>query len=281
MKINRRQFLKACLRVTTAGAVAGTGLYQYGKRIEPARPVVERVQIPLKNLKSALEGFKIVQVSDIHIDSFTRIEVVQAAAALANSLKPDLIALTGDYITRQAEAITDLAPIATALEAKYGIFAILGNHELWTNPGFAQERLAGAGFEVLVNRGVTLAVGQEIIYVAGVDDCWSGRPDLSAALTKLPPGIPAILLAHEPDVADTFAADGRVALQLSGHSHGGQVRLPGRGAFILPPYGRKYDQGLYKVKDMWLYTNRGLGLGPVPFRINCAPEITEITLVGV
>jgi predicted MPP superfamily phosphohydrolase len=279
MKINRRKFLKICGQVAAAFTVAGVGLYQYGTRVEPQRLSVEQVQIPLKNLSPALEGLKIVQISDIHIDSYTRIEVVQEAAALANILQPDLIVLTGDYVHRQADAFFELAPAAASLNAKYGIFTILGNHEIWTNAGFIRERLEKAGFPVLVNEGVALGIGQETLYLAGLDDVWSGQPDLDAALNKLPAGAPTILLCHEPDFADKAALAGRVSLQLSGHSHGGQVRLPGQGAIILPPHGRKYDQGLYKVRDMWLYTNRGIGLGPVPYRLNCPPEVTEITLV--
>jgi predicted MPP superfamily phosphohydrolase len=279
--MNRRQFLKAFSHVTAGFAVGGAGLYQYGKHIEAGWLVVEQVRIPIKQLKPALEGFKIVQISDIHIDSFTEIDIVETAVATINSLNPDLIVLTGDYVTRSAEAIFELAPAAASLNAKYGIFAILGNHELWTDPAFVKERLEAAGFPVLVNQGLSLAIGKERLYLAGVDDCWSGQPDLAAALANCPAGVPATLLSHEPDVADTFALDGRVSLQLSGHSHGGQVRLPGYGAIILPPYGAKYDQGLYNVNGMWLYTNRGLGLGPVSYRINCPPEVTEITLVGV
>jgi len=97
----------------------------------------------------------------------------------------------------------------------------------------------------------------------------------------MPAETTTILLAHEPDLADRFARDGRVSVQLSGHSHGGQVRLPGIGAVILPYLGRKYDLGLYQVNGMWLYTNRGIGNVAEPVRLNCPPEITEITLVGV
>jgi predicted MPP superfamily phosphohydrolase len=140
--------------------------------------------------------------------------------------------------------------------------------------------LEKAGLPVLINEGVALGVGGATIYLAGLDDCWSGRPDLSKALEKLSPDTPAVLLSHEPDFADTFALDGRVSLQLSGHSHGGQIRLPGYGAFVLPKFAQKYDQGLFNVNGMWLYTNRGLGLGPVPHRVNCPPEVTEITLVS-
>ena len=119
-----------------------------------------------------------------------------------------------------------------------------------------------------------------MIFLAGLDDGWSGQPDLNLALQNLSPGIPTILLMHEPDFADIFSKDKRVSLQLSGHTHGGQVRIPGLGAIVLPDYGKKYEQGLYRVKDMWLYTNRGIGVIWPAVRFNCRPEITEITLVG-
>jgi uncharacterized protein len=277
--MTRRKFLKAFTQVMATCAVAGTGLYDYGTQVEPEQVVVERLQIPIEGLDSALEGLRIVQISDIHIDAYTHLETVQKATSLVNSLKPDLIVLTGDYVTENAEAIFELQPYGAALNAKYGIFASLGNHELWTDPALVRAALEKMGFPVLVNSGVALGIGKGLLYLAGVDDCWSGQPDLGSALAGLPANVPAVLLAHEPDFADLFAADGRVALQLSGHTHGGQVRLPGYGAILLPPFGKKYDQGLYQIEGMWLYTNRGLGLGPVSFRVNCPPEITEFTLI--
>ncbi len=279
--MNRRQFLKACVQVTATYAVAGVGLYQYGKHLEAEWLTVERVQIPLKNLKPALEGFKIVQMSDIHLHPHTQIGFVKEAVALANSLEPDIIVLTGDYVTDKADSIFELAPVLASLNAKYGVFSVLGNHEIWTNPAVIRASLEQEGLSVLVNEGLALDVGRESIYLAGLDDFWSGQPDLNAALAKLPPGVPTILLVHEPDSADTFAPDGRVSLQLSGHSHGGQVRLPGLGPIILPPYAQKYDQGLYNVEGMWVYTNRGIGSGSVTHRVNCPPEVSEITLVGM
>jgi len=262
-------------------AVAGFALHQeVGRLGEAASVTVEQVQIPLKDLPFALEGFRIVQISDIHIDSYRQIEVVQEAIALVNSLQPDIIVLAGDYVSRKAEAISELAPMVASLNAKHGVFAILGNHDIWTNPVLIRDRLEKVGLPVLVNEGVPLRVDKDVIYLAGLDDCWSGQPDLKATLNKLPPGALTILLAHEPDFADTFALDGRISLQLSGHTHGGQMRLPGHKAIILPPHGKKYDQGLYNVNGMWLYTNRGIGLWPVPYRVNCPAEVTEITLVG-
>jgi predicted MPP superfamily phosphohydrolase len=283
MKIDRRNFLKSFGGLTIASCAGGGGLsflgYQYGRHIEPGRLVVEQLQIPVKNLKSGLEGFKIVQLSDIHLHPYTQISFVQKVVRLANTLQPDLVVLTGDYVLRQAESIFELAPVLASLEARYGVYTILGNHDLWTNQEAVRQGLKEAGLPLLYNEGFVLDIGRERIYLAGVDDGWSGKPDLKAALSNLPGNIPTILLAHEPDLADEFSLDGRVSVQLSGHTHGGQVRLPGIGAPILPTLGKKYDQGLYQVNGMWLYTTRGIGM-TVPIRLNCPPEITEITLVG-
>jgi uncharacterized protein len=279
MKMSRRNFFKAmglAVAGTTLTATSGVG---YAKNIEPGQLTIESVQLPLHKLKPALEGFKIVHMSDFHLHPYTQIEFIRQAVAQANALKPDLVVLTGDYVQEGADSIFELAPALAALEARYGVFTSLGNHDLWTDKATVQLGLKEARLPLLLNQGVSLGVGNATLYLAGLDDGWSGQPDLTAAMANYPGGdTPAILLAHEPDLADTFAQDERIGLQLSGHSHGGQVRLPGLGAPILPPLGKKYDQGLYRVGQMWLYTTRGVGLGPVPVRFNCPPEITEITL---
>jgi predicted MPP superfamily phosphohydrolase len=280
MKMSRRTFLRTFGKAIAGSSIALAGGYVYSTRIEPGWLTIERVQIPIKKLRSGLEGFKIVQISDIHLHPYIQLEFVQKVVALANELQPDLIVLTGDYVLAAADSIFELAPSLAAFNARYGIFAVLGNHDLWTNAAVVRAGLEQAGIPVLVNDGVTLGIGQETLYLAGLDDGWDGRPDLKAALTRLPSDTPAILLAHEPDLADRVAMDGRISLQLSGHTHGGQIRLPGIGAPILPRLGKKYDQGLYNVGEMWVYTNRGVGMIGPPIRFNCPPEITEITLVG-
>lgn len=278
MKVSRRGFLKAFGHIVLGGGLAAAAGYGYTTHIEPEWLVVERVQIPIRRLNPSLEGFRIVQLSDIHLHPFVQIELVQEAVAMANRLGPDLVVLTGDYVLQSAESIFELAPVLALLNARYGVFTILGNHDLWTDAGVVRAGLVEAGLPVLCNQGQAIQVGRGLIYLAGLDDGWSGAPDLDATLNRQPAGALTILLAHEPDLAGGFARDGRVSLQLSGHSHGGQVRLPGLGAPVLPYLGQKYDQGLYRVQEMWLYTNRGIGVIGPPIRFNCPPEITEITL---
>lgn len=277
MKRSRREFLKAMGWAAAAGCATVVGGYEYGKQLGATQLTVERVALPLKNLGGGLEGLRLVQLSDIHLHPYTQIDLVQEAVALANSLKPDLVVLTGDYVLQSAESIFELAPVLASLDARYGVFAILGNHDLWSDAEVVRAGLAQSRLPLLENRGLTLAINGSPLYLAGVDDGWGGQPDLAAAMMAWPAGAPVALLAHEPDLADTFARDTRISIQLSGHSHGGQVRLPGLRPFILPHLGRKYDMGLYRVNETWLYTNRGLGL-IAPIRINCPPEVTEITL---
>jgi predicted MPP superfamily phosphohydrolase len=280
MRISRRDFLKNFGKLLAGGCLATLAAYEYSARIGSQNVAVEQVQVPLKNLPSGLGGFKIVQMSDIHLYPYTQLGLVQEAVSVANALRPDLVVLTGDYVLQTAASIFDLAPVLASLNARYGVFSIVGNHDVWTNVDVVRAGLEESGIPVLRNEGITLGAGGSLINLAGLDDGWSGRPDLVTTLASLPTGIPTILLAHEPDLADAFSLDGRVSLQLSGHTHGGQIRLPGIGAPFLPFLGRKYDRGLYKVNDMWLYTNSGLGL-VFPFRFNCPPEVTEITLAGV
>jgi len=273
-RLSRRRFLAAVRNVVAGYALAGAGGYLYGSRIEAEWLTVRRLTLPIRSLPAAADGLRLVQLSDFHLRPVTEIDHIRRAVSLASSLQPDVIVLTGDYVTIQAEDIFELAPVLGGLNARLGVFTVLGNHDLWTNRRVVTQGLHEAGLPVLINQG--LAVGG--LYLAGLDDAWSGAPDLAQALAGCPAGMPAVLLAHEPDFVDEWSRDPRVAVQLSGHSHGGQVRLPGLGAVIVPPYGRKYDYGLYQVHHTRLYTNPGIGLAVPGVRVNCRPEVTEITL---
>jgi predicted MPP superfamily phosphohydrolase len=247
---------------------------------ESQDPVVDRVQIPIKGLHPGLEGFTILQMTDIHLYPLTQPELVKKSVAMANELDADLVTLTGDYVWHFLDAIDELAPILAGLNAKYGVYSTLGNHDYWLDADVIQATMEKAGLPVLKNQGLPITQGNGTFYLAGLDDGWSGDPDLQATLDGAPEGAPVVLLCHEPDLADQYSLDSRVSLQLSGHTHGGQIRIPGIGALILPYLGRKYDIGLYQINDMWLYTNRGLGVISEPVRYNCPPEITQFVLVS-
>jgi predicted MPP superfamily phosphohydrolase len=248
---------------------------------EIENPVVESIKVPILGLPSALEGFRIAQISDIHYYPITTIELVNKAVEITNALRPDLVVLTGDYVWHDVEAIFDLMPSLARLQARYGVLANLGNHDLWTDVNIVTLAFKEVSLPLLVNQGETITIGSDHLYIAGLDDGWSGKPDLTATMENWPKDAPTILLMHEPDLADEYSLDPRIHLQLSGHSHGGQVRFPFLGALIYPYLSWKYPIGLYNINNMWLYTNRGLGTTNIPLRVNCAPEITEFTLFSV
>ena len=277
--MSRRKFMAAGV-LALSGSLAGASHY-ISRHNEAENLVTEQVTLPVKGLAASLEGLRIVALGDFHLRPFTQPALVRRAVELANSLQPDLTVLLGDYVWRDVEAIFELAPILAGLDARHGVFAALGNHDLWTDTAVIKTGLAEAGLPLLVNQGLPITQGSGTLYLAGLDDGWSGKPDLDAALAAAPADAPVVLLLHEPDLADTYSRHSQIALQLSGHSHGGQIRFPRLGgALILPYLGRKYDMGLYKVRDMWLYTNPGIGVTNEPVRFNCPPEITEITLVS-
>jgi len=277
VQMSRRQFLKYGGVAVAAGVVGTSSVLALGN--ESSEVSVEHIPIPIKRLPEAFNGFTIAQLSDIHLLPYTRPEFVEKAVAITNSLNPDVIVLTGDYVWHDKEAMFELAPIIAKLNARNGVYAILGNHDYWLDVDLVLKGFQEAHIPMLINEHVPITAGGSTLVLAGLDDGWSGHPDLDAALDGAPKDAPVVLLLHEPDLADVYGPDGRCALQLAGHSHGGQVRLPVTGPLVLPYLGRKYDFGLYQVEDMWLYTNRGLGNISVPLRLNCPPEVTLFTLM--
>jgi predicted MPP superfamily phosphohydrolase len=198
---------------------------------------------------------------------------------LVNEQAPDLTVFTGDFVTFAPERFAPaLAATIRGLQARDGVFTVLGNHDHLTNPKTVAEAVREGGATDLTNSVRTVSRRSSVLHVCGLDDIWEGRPRLDRVLSLLPRTGTAILLVHEPDFAEIVARTGRFDLQLSGHSHGGQIRLPLVGAPVLPRYARKYPIGLYRLKSMTLYTNRGLGVLPPRFRFLCRPEITVFEL---
>jgi predicted MPP superfamily phosphohydrolase len=282
MPLSRRSFLRTLIRATAllgASAASGAG---YSMFAEPGWLSVERVDVPIRNLPHGLAGLRIAQLSDLHASpQIAPAQLAQAASAVLRE-QPDLVVLTGDYVTHGLEHLPDAIAAIAMLAAPLGVFAVLGNHDHWTGAAGAVERaLEQSGARVLSNRAVQLMVGGEALWLAGVDDVWEERADLEAALEAVPPGATTVLLAHEPDFADT-AARHAIALQLSGHSHGGQVRLPFLGAPVLPFLGQRYPIGLQRVpgSDTLVYTNRGIGMVSPAVRFNCRPEVAILRLVA-
>ena len=278
MHISRFDFSKYT-KLTLVTGVAGIFAYLILKN-ELNNPVVERIHIPIKNLAPPLAGFQIVQISDIHLWPIVNIHMVRKTVKIINKLHPDLIVITGDFVTRFLGAIYQLAPELGKLRAHHGVFASLGNHDLWVNAEAITHALNASGVRVLINQGVPIYNNGEFFWLAGIDDAIAGNPDLNIALSGIPADIPTVLLGHEPDLADEISLEKRVDLMLTGHSHGGQIRFPVIGSPLKAHQAKKYDTGLYNVNGMWLYVNRGIGaITGVPFRLNCPPEISVFTLV--
>jgi hypothetical protein len=256
--------------------------------LEPNHPVVTHVDIPLLRLPREFDGFTIAQLSDFHYDPYFSVIPIRKAVSLANTLNPDLVVLTGDFVSAPVafesahanQASLQAYPCSDVLEklrAKHGVWAVLGNHDAATSSVHVMEALKQAGIQVLSNSAVPIERSGRRFWLAGVEDVLIGRPDMRTALQGIPAGEAVVLLVHEPDFADR-SAHHSIDLQLSGHSHGGQVRIPWLGAPYLPPMGRKYPKGLRKVGNLTLYTNVGLGTLYIPVRFACAPELTFITL---
>jgi predicted MPP superfamily phosphohydrolase len=275
--VSRRSFLKWMLGSGAVGAVSLLSGGVYITKIEPRWIETVRVDVPIRGLPASLQDFTIAQLSDFHVGPHVKAEDVHRAVEIANKLAPDLVVLTGDYVSESAQHSAACARELAALKAEHGVYAILGNHDFWTDADVVAANLRQAGLDVLGNEHRWLRVGGTVLWLVGIEDVWSGKPDLEVALDGVPQGAPTVLLAHEPDFADQ-AAGQNITLQLSGHSHGGQVRLPFVGALILPYLARKYPYGLRRVGEMWLYTNRGVGLIAPPVRFLCRPEITLLRL---
>jgi predicted MPP superfamily phosphohydrolase len=278
-RFTRRKFL-----IGTGVTAAGLALYS-GEIARHELDIVER-PIAIANLPSSFHDYRIVQLSDIHLDEYTEPFFLEHIVHKVNALAPDLVLLTGDFITHGSltfiaggHALHRCAEILTTLTAPLR-YAILGNHDVSFNAAMVTRALTAHGTPVLVNQYLPVERKGDRLWLCGVDDPGTSHPNLDLALPTKPDG-PVILMAHEPDYADDVLAHPRgplVDFMLAGHSHGGQIRLPFLGPLILPPMGEKYPEGLYRFNRMQLYVNRGIGTVGLPFRLNCPPEITLITL---
>jgi predicted MPP superfamily phosphohydrolase len=280
--VSRRACLRLALGAAFAAAAAGGGGAGYAFVLEPAWLAVERVQVRVPDLPPSLDGLTVAHLSDLHWGPYIGQREIRAAVEQANALSPDLILLTGDYVLASASYAAPCARELAALRAPLGAFAIPGNHDYWTDIDTVAARLHDVGLDLLRNAAHRLAVGGTPLWLVGVDDVWEERDDLDAALAGVPLGEPLLLLVHEPDFAAAAArAPHRILLQLSGHSHGGQVNLPLLGRPILPWLGRVYPAGLQPVPGTtWqVYTSRGIGVIAPPLRFNCRPEVALLTLV--
>jgi uncharacterized protein len=272
--VNRRSFLW----LAGGTLVSSTAMGVYGSQIEPHCLVLERQTVRLPRLRPALDGFRIALMSDHHLFPFTPRQLLERAVEQANALHVDLVLLGGDYVCSDVDSIRELAPILGRLNARYGVFAAPGNYDSLLGLNLIRSELIAQSIEVLVNRGLHVGPSAGRLFLAGLDSVCTGVPDPIRAFAAWRETDTALALVHEPDYFLTMVKLTPVQLQLSGHSHGGQIRLPALGPLILPRLGRIYHTGLYELNGRFVYTGRGLGMVELPLRFNCPPELTEITL---
>ncbi len=252
----------------------------YAHKIEPNWLEVNQISITLPNLDRAFTGYRIVQLTDLHVgDGIDRAQLAKIVAVV-NAQDPDLVVLTGDYVTRNPDLQAELLTSTLAgFQPRDRTLAVLGNHDTFDgNAPSVRSSIWSSGVTLLENEVYTTSRNGATLTIAGVGDVWTQNAKLGRVLAQLPPTGAAIMLAHEPDFADVTAATGRFGLQLSGHSHGGQVRLPFYNKY--PLYARKYPIGRYQVGNLTQYTSRGVGAPGIHARFNCRPEISVFNLVG-
>ncbi|NNE67434.1 MAG: metallophosphoesterase, partial [Pyrinomonadaceae bacterium] len=233
--------------------------------------------ITLKRLPKNLDGLKIVHLSDIHHSPFTDLDHIQNAVQITNDLAPDLVVLTGDFVSHESEYIAPMAEVLGGLESEFGAYACLGNHDHWTDAELVSRCLREEGVNVLINEGFRFTAKDASFWLCGVDDHMAGKTDVPAALKGSYPDEMKLLLAHNP-VIIRQAARQKVDLMLSGHTHGGQVKIREKEKRILAR--RRLTSGLHQRRHTQIYITRGIGTVVLPVRYQCPPEISLIELAA-
>ncbi|HEY9282421.1 MAG TPA: metallophosphoesterase [Pyrinomonadaceae bacterium] len=257
------------------------GLVQVARRAfaEPYLLSVERHEVALKRLPRALDRLRVVQLSDIHNGPFTGPGQIERAVEEANRLDPDIVALTGDYVSHEREYAAPCAEILGRLRARCGVFAVLGNHDHWVDAPLITDLFSAEGIRVLVNEGMRFEHPERpgaSFWLAGVDDTMVGQEDLPLALAGSRSDELKLLLAHNPLVLRRAAREG-VDLVLAGHTHGGQVTWRSETSRSGRPR-RRLLRGLGRQGDTQIYVSRGLGTVVLPVRYGCPPEVTLLEL---
>jgi len=288
--MTRRNLLKGTLFTTLGLSIAGAGTIYYAYEIEPSWFDITYHQFHLPHLTPAFQGYRLLHISDIHADdAFMTAERLRGLVQTINTLQADAIVITGDFVTDYLPAAKGILFELSRLKARDGVFGVLGNHDHPSGLDWIRNSIHAAGVQELPNQTHTIRRGDQMLHIVGMDDLWpenegdpvpvwTHQPLLEELTAKLPDTGAAILLVHEPDFADVAAQNSRIDLQVSGHSHGGQVRIPFHGPIVLPPLSRRYAQGLYQTKNLIHYTNNGLGMLPPQIRFGCRPEIALFEL---
>jgi len=236
------------------------------------------VQVPRKH--GELAGLTIAFVTDTHVGPHFRASDLEPVVTMLEAMKPDIVLFGGDYICESPRFMAPAVPVLgrMAATARYGAWGVMGNHDLSNIRARVTPPLEAAGIRVLVNEAVCVETERGDLWIVGIDDGLVGEANLDLAFAPVPPDGAVICLWHEPDRIAKAAPYGAF-LYLSGHSHGGQVRLPGIGPIAAPELGKRYTWGRYAVGEGELYVSAGLGMYRPPVRFNCPPELTVIRLI--
>lgn len=288
-QLSRRQVLRMGTRLAAVGTATG---FSYSLLVRPQWFVITRRRVAIRDLPAELEGLRIVHLTDLHHGPWTSLGHIQEVVRAANALHADLAVLTGDYVSRSSVYMEPVAQALGQLRAKIGVVGVLGNHDWWEGGPTMQREMARAGIPLIDNRRVMVTRGRRLVErdeeglcIAGVGDFWADRQHYDEALGGLPAGMPRLLLSHNPDVAESrrFIGSGhRVDLMLSGHTHGGQIRVPllGSAAPFASKHGEKYAYGLVRGPVCPVLVNAGTGVAGVPMRFGVSPEIVLLELKG-
>lgn len=292
-RITRRSFLKlgaAGLSALGASCVVGP---LYAARIEPWWVEVRQVEVGLSGLSPMLDGLTIAHLTDLHVGPHIDAEFVRRCVGIVNDLTPDLVVLMGDFVYRRSEYGEICARELSALRAKRGVYAVLGNHDVWTDADYIAGELHGAGISVLRDRSEAVEVEGLRLWLVGIEDrghtggyfsdfraFWeSAAIALQEIVEPLPRSDSRLLLVHNPDFCE-MVPSGVIDFALCGHTHGGQVRLPFIGPPLVPScFGTKYASGLVQAPGTRVYVSRGLGMIDPPVRLFCLPELTLVRLI--
>ena len=275
-KTSRRQFLRTAVAAPLVGVSAVSA---YARLVEPYNYSISETDIRIKNLPGAFEGFRITQLTDIHHSRIVDLSEVRRVVSLAAQTKPDLFALTGDYTSSYRRYIEPCAEVLAGLNAPEGVWAVLGNHDHYTDPELTARALTRQHITVMNNSNTVLRRGSDSLQLAGVDDWTWAATNWPRALAGLNPNIPTVLLSHQPRVLDLPEA--RISsLILSGHTHGGQIHLPLIGSPArFATKDLKYDRGLFRSGNTQLYVSSGTGVIGLPLRFGVRPEIAVLRLL--
>lgn len=268
MNLSRRNWLGRLAFYGTPVTAFG-----YGSLVEKRWAYVTRTEIPLSPDHSHLDGLRIAVMGDFHHDDFGDDDLIRRAVDRIHAEKVDVVLLVGDYISSEVSAMEPLCAQLSRLRARLGVFGVLGNHEGWHFDEAIPRLLGEAGVRLLVNESAEF----DDFVVAGLDSYWAGRPDPAFALRAVAKDKPVLAGWHEPDTFDSWT-DPRLALQVSGHTHGGQVCAPLYGPILLPQFGKNYPYGHYRKGNRSLFVTRGIGTLNIPARFLCAPEVGILTM---